>query len=97
MKIDRRREDGASNRSAIQPLTRMRRRGWAWLDGNFMESGTTPSASAIVGTAVLRIVVSSASIRNATATIHGSVRLTEGSTWSVTGAGSSRSPARRPR
>ena len=49
-----------------------------------MESGTTPSASAIVGTAVLRIVVSIASIRNATATIQGSRRLTEGSGRSVT-------------
>ena len=43
-----------------------------------MLSGTTPSASAIVGTAVFRIVVSSASMRNATATIHGRSRLTEG-------------------
>src|SRR5450631_4937303 len=47
-----------------------------------MLSGTTPSASAIVGTAVLRIVVSSASIRKATATIQGSRRLTEGSSTS---------------
>ena len=44
-----------------------------------MLSGTTPSASAIVGTAVFRIVVSSASIRNATATIQGRRRRAEGS------------------
>ena len=40
-----------------------------------MLRGTTFSASAIVGTAVFRIVVSSDSIRNATATIHGRRRL----------------------
>src|ERR1039457_6870440 len=44
-----------------------------------MLRGTTPSASAIVGTAVFRIVVSSDSIRNATATSQGRRRLTEGS------------------
>ena len=44
-----------------------------------MLSGTTSSASAIVGTAVFRMVVSIDSIRNATATSHGSRRLTEGS------------------
>src|SRR5512143_4207610 len=47
-----------------------------------MLSGTTRIASAIVGTAVFRIVVSIDSIRNATATSQGSRRLTEGSTGS---------------
>src|SRR5580698_10035487 len=37
-----------------------------------MLSGATPSASAIAGTAVLRMVVSSDSMKNATATSHGS-------------------------
>src|SRR5579862_9009611 len=36
-----------------------------------MLSGTTPSACAMVGTAVFRIVVSSASLKKATATSHG--------------------------
>ena len=36
-----------------------------------MLSGETPSASAMVGTAVFRIVVSSASMKKATATSHG--------------------------
>src|ERR1700690_1576232 len=44
-----------------------------------MLRGTTESASAIVGTAVFRMVVSIDSIRNATATSQGSRRLTEGS------------------
>ena len=38
-------------------------------------SGTTFSAAAIVGTAVFRIVVSSVSIKKATATSHGNSRL----------------------
>ena len=42
-----------------------------------MLSGATWSAVAIVGTAVLRIVVSSDSIKNATAISHGSSRLLE--------------------
>src|ERR1035441_320073 len=50
-----------------------------------MLRGTTPSASAMVGPAVLRIVVSSDSIRNATATSQGSRRLTEGSGGGGTG------------
>src|SRR4051812_34354933 len=37
-----------------------------------MLSGATPSAAATVGTAVLRIVVSTASMKKATATSHGS-------------------------
>ncbi len=40
---------------------------------------STPSAAATVGTAVFRIVVSSDSMRNATATIQGSRRLAESS------------------
>jgi hypothetical protein len=39
-----------------------------------MLSGPTPSAVAMVGAAVLRMVVSSDSIRKATATSHGSNR-----------------------
>src|SRR5271169_3548536 len=39
-----------------------------------MLSGATLSAAAIVGTAVLRMVVSSDSMKNATATSHGSRR-----------------------
>ena len=50
-----------------------------------MLRGTTPSASAMVGTAVLRMVVSSDSIRNATATIQGSRRFTDGSGREGTG------------
>jgi hypothetical protein len=42
-----------------------------------MLSGTTPSALAIAGTAVFRIVVSSDSIKNAIATSHGNKRLLE--------------------
>src|ERR1700688_3447017 len=42
-----------------------------------MLSGATWSAAAIVGTAVLRIVVSSDSIKNATAINHGTRRLLE--------------------
>src|SRR5580704_10677877 len=42
-----------------------------------MLSGATWSAAAIAGTAVLRIVVSSDSIKNATAISHGSRRLLE--------------------
>ena len=42
-----------------------------------MLSGATWSAAAIVGTAVLRIVVSSDSMKNATAISHGSSRLLE--------------------
>jgi hypothetical protein len=42
-----------------------------------MLSGATWSAVAIVGTAVLRIVVSSDSIKNATAISHGTRRLLE--------------------
>jgi len=40
-----------------------------------MLSGTTPSAWAMVGTAVLRMVVSSDSMKNARATNHGKRRL----------------------
>jgi hypothetical protein len=40
-----------------------------------MLSGATPRAEEIAGTAVLRIVVSSDSIKNATATSHGRSRL----------------------
>ena len=40
-----------------------------------MLSGTTPSAEEMVGTAVLRIVVSSDSMNKATATSHGRSRL----------------------
>src|SRR6476646_2726223 len=42
-----------------------------------MLSGATPSAAAMVGTAVLRMVVSSDSMKNATATSHGTRRLME--------------------
>jgi hypothetical protein len=42
-----------------------------------MLSGATLSASEIAGTAVFRIVVSSDSIKNATATSHGNSRLLE--------------------
>lgn len=42
-----------------------------------MLSGATPSALAIVGTAVFKIVVSSASMKKATATSHGSNRLAD--------------------
>jgi tRNA C32,U32 (ribose-2'-O)-methylase TrmJ len=42
-----------------------------------MLSGATWRAAAIVGTAVLRIVVSSDSIKNATAISHGTRRLLE--------------------
>ena len=42
-----------------------------------MLKGATPSARAIVGTAVFRIVVSSDSMKNATATSHGSSALFE--------------------
>jgi hypothetical protein len=40
-----------------------------------MLSGATPRAEEIAGTAVLRMVVSSDSIKNATATSHGRSRL----------------------
>jgi hypothetical protein len=43
-----------------------------------MLSGATLSAAEIVGTAVFRIVVSSDSIKNATATSHGKSRLLAG-------------------
>ena len=42
-----------------------------------MLSGATLSASAMAGTAVFRIVVSSDSMKNATATSHGNSRLPE--------------------
>jgi hypothetical protein len=42
-----------------------------------MLSGATLSASEIAGTAVFKIVVSSDSIKNATATSHGKSRLPE--------------------
>jgi hypothetical protein len=42
-----------------------------------MLSGVTLSASEIAGTAVFRMVVSSDSMKNATATSHGSSRLLE--------------------
>ena len=42
-----------------------------------MLSGATRSASAMVGTAVFRIVVSSDSMKNATATSHGNSRFAE--------------------
>jgi hypothetical protein len=41
-----------------------------------MLSAGTPSADAMAGRAVLRIVVSSDSMKNATATSHGRIRLT---------------------
>ena len=41
-----------------------------------MLKGAMPSALAIAGTAVLRIVVSSACMKNATATSHGKKRFT---------------------
>src|SRR2546425_13292675 len=44
-----------------------------------MLSGATPSAAATVGTAVVRMLVSSASMKKATATSHGSSRLTDSS------------------
>src|SRR5881296_283388 len=44
-----------------------------------MLSGATLSAAATVGTAVFRMVVSSASMKKATATSHGSSRLTDSS------------------
>src|SRR2546425_1615075 len=44
-----------------------------------MLSGATLSAAATVGTAVFRMVVSSASMKKATATSHGSIRLTDSS------------------
>jgi hypothetical protein len=43
-----------------------------------MLSGATLRASEIAGTAVFRMVVSSDSIKNATATSHGSNRMLEG-------------------
>ena len=43
-----------------------------------MLSGATLSAAAMVGTAVFRIVVSSDSMKNATATSHGNSRLLDG-------------------
>src|SRR5579862_148110 len=43
-----------------------------------MLNGATLSAAAMVGTAVFRMVVSSASIKKATATSHGNSRLLEG-------------------
>ena len=48
-----------------------------------MLRGATSSASAIAGTAVFRMVVSSASIKTAMATNHGKSRLTEllGKSW----------------
>src|SRR3954466_8925042 len=42
-----------------------------------MLSGATPSAAAMAGTAVFRMVVSSDSMKNATATSHGRSRLGE--------------------
>ncbi|HEY4051411.1 MAG TPA: hypothetical protein VGM27_31500, partial [Acidobacteriaceae bacterium] len=44
---------------------------------DFMASGVTLSASEMAGTAVLRIVVSKDSMKNATATSQGSRRLVE--------------------
>src|ERR1700691_5775383 len=57
-----------------------------------MLSGATWSAAAIAGTAVLRIVVSSDSMKNATAISHGSRRLLEaasegGTEWPSIGPG----------
>ena len=52
-----------------------------------MLSGTTPSALAIAGTAVFRMVVSSDSMKSATATSQGKSRLaaaeTSGTPWGV--------------
>jgi hypothetical protein len=51
-----------------------------------MLSGAISSAFAMAGTAVLRIVVSSDSMKNATATSHGNSRFTE-SAGATAGAG----------
>jgi hypothetical protein len=48
-----------------------------------MLSGLTTRAAAIAGTAVLRIVVSSASMKKATATSHGTSRLLDSSRESL--------------
>src|ERR1700722_5114247 len=48
-----------------------------------MLSGVTCSAAEMVGTAVFRMVVSSDSIKNATATSHGRRRLLEAAGWGV--------------
>jgi len=45
------------------------------------------SAAAMVGTAVFRVVVSSDSMKHATATSHGTSRFTEGGTIGDAGAG----------
>src|SRR6202167_2125214 len=64
------------NRSAIQPLIGMKtaRLSVSLASTAFMRSGATPGAEEIAGTAVLRIVVSSDSIKKATATSHGKRR-----------------------
>ena len=49
-----------------------------------MLSGATCKAAEIAGTAVLRIVVSSDSMKNATATNHGRRRLLATAGWGVT-------------
>src|ERR1035437_11016850 len=64
------------NLSAIQPLMGMKtaRLSVKLASTAFMLSGATPSAEAIVGTAVFRIVVSNDSMKNATAISHGNSR-----------------------
>src|SRR5712691_4658493 len=57
-----------------------------------MLSGTTLSAAATVGTAVFRMVVSSASMKKATATSHGRSRLTDSSGEDRGGIGWSNRP-----
>jgi hypothetical protein len=66
-------------RSAIQPLIGMKTaRLNVWLAStDFMLSGATPSACETTGTAVFRIVVSSDSMKNATATSQGRTGLAE--------------------
>src|SRR4029450_4636279 len=72
-------------RSAIQPPTGMKTaRLKVELERTaFMLRGATLSASAIAGTAVFRMVVSSASMKTAMATSHGKSLLTElwGESW----------------
>src|SRR5947209_17738552 len=51
-----------------------------------MASGVVPVDVATIGTAVFRIVVSSASMKNATATSHGSTRRIAGDVFAVVGA-----------
>jgi hypothetical protein len=50
-----------------------------------MLRGATPSAEEMAGTAVLRIVVSSDSIKKATATSHGRSRLEASEGWNEIG------------